>query len=184
MLKFVKPFLILFSLAFLVSCGSGDQMADLRQKLKEIDEKPKGRIPAPPEFKAFESYTYQAAGLRSPFEQPAEEVIGPAVANKAVTPDLERRKQALEKFSLDSMAFVGTLSKEKLGDELYALVDDGAGNVHRVQVGDYLGQNFGKILTISARKVEILEIVPSGQLDDDGNKLWIERPRNLILRDE
>lgn len=184
MLKLIKTFLVLFSLAIVVSCGSGDQMQDLRQKLKEIDEKPKGRIPAPPEFKAFESYTYQAAGLRSPFELPAEEITVDISASKFVKPDFERRKQALEKFSLDSMAFVGTLSKEKLGNELYALVDDGEGNVHRVEVGDYLGQNFGKILTISARKVEIREIVPSGQLDDEGNKLWIERPRNLVLRDE
>lgn len=176
---------VTLSCFFIFACSSSDDMQDLRAKMKEIEDKPKGRIPPPPEFKAFDTFTYQSAGMRSPFEKPAEVIFRDKIEiGQSVKPDLLRRKEALEKFSLDSMAFVGTLSKEDEGNELYAIIDDGDGGVHRVQAGDYLGQNYGKILNINARRIELIEIVPSGQLDDDGNKLWIERPRNLVLRDE
>ncbi len=169
----------------LVACSSGDEMQDLRAKLAEINAKPKGRIPPPPEFKAFETFTYQSAGLRSPFERPVEVVFETKIqVGKSVTPDLQRRKEPLERFSLDAMLFVGTLAKEQQEGTLYAIIDDGSGGVHRVQIGDYLGQNYGKVVSINARRIEVIEIVPSGQLDDEGNKLWVERPRNLVLRDE
>lgn len=182
---FLKLMLVLLSSVAILGCSSNDGMQDLRVKLKEIEDKPKGRIPPPPEFKAFDTFTYQSAGMRSPFEKPVEVIFQEKIqVGESVKPDLERRKEALEKFSLDAMAFVGTLSKEDEGNSLYAIIDDGDGGVHRVQVGDYLGQNHGKVLNINTRRIELIEIVPSGQLDDDGNKLWIERPRNLVLRDE
>jgi type IV pilus assembly protein PilP len=168
-----------------VGCSSTDDLKDLKDKLAEIEQKPKGRIPPPPEFKAFQTFTYQSAGLRSPFEQPVEVIFETKIkAGNAIAPDLQRRKEALERYSLDSMSFVGTLIKEDDGGALWAIIDDGVGGVHRVKEGNYLGQNFGKILRINDRRVEVLEIVPSGQLDDEGNKLWIERPRSLVLRDE
>lgn len=185
MLNAVKLLLIGCFSTLILACGSSDNMQDLRGRLQDIEAKPKGRIPPPPEFKAFETYTYQSAGVRSPFERPPEVIIDtPIVPGKSVTPDLHRRRGPLEKLSLDAMAFVGTLSKEEEANALYAIIDDGDGGVHRVESGDYLGQNHGRILGINARRIELIEIVPSGQLDDDGNKLWIERPRNLVLRDE
>jgi len=180
----IKVSVMVFASYFLLACGSND-MQDLRKQLEEIESKPKGRIPPPPEFKAFETFTYQSAGLRSPFERPADVEIRTVVSDgKVVKPDLNRRKEALERFSLDAMSFVGTLSKEKEGNELYALVDDGDGGVHRVQVGDYLGQNNGKVVLVDRRRLELIEIVPNGQVNDEGEKLWMERPRSLVLRDE
>jgi type IV pilus assembly protein PilP len=180
-----KIILLTFLSFSFYACSSSDDMQDVRAKLKEIEDKPKGRIPPPPEFKAFETFTYQSAGVRSPFEKPVEVIFETEIqAGESVEPDLQRRKEALEKYSLDAMSFVGTLSKEDEGNELFAIIDDGDGGVHRVQAGDYLGQNHGKIININVRRIEVMEIVPSGQLDDEGNKLWIERPRNLVLRDE
>jgi len=186
MIKIFNVLLVsLISLTLFASCSSSDDMQDLREKMLEIEKKPKGRIPPPPEFKAFETFTYQSAGMRSPFERPVEIIFESKIqVGNSVKPDLDRRKEALEKFSLDAMAFVGTLAKEDEGNTLYAIIDDGDGGVHRVQESDYMGQNHGRIVSINARRIELLETVPSGQLDDDGNKLWIERPRNLVLRDE
>lgn len=181
---YAKNLLVVCSVTLLLACGSED-MQDLRIQLDEIKAKPKGRIPPPPEFKSFESFTYQSSGLRSPFEKPVEVIFDTKInLGKSVKPDLDRRREALEKFSLDAMSFVGTLSKPEEGDVLYAIIDDGSGGVHRVQEGDYLGQNHGKVVSINVRRVEVVEIVPSGQLDDEDNKLWIERPRSLVLRDE
>ncbi len=183
--EFIKIFSAVLVSTILISCGSGGDMSDLRKRMDDIEAKPKGRIPPPPEFKAFETFTYQSAGKRSPFERPVEVIIETKIeVGKSVTPDLQRRKETLEKFSLDAMAFVGTLSKEEEGDALFAIIDDGNGGVHRVESGDFLGQNHGRILNITDRRIELLEIIPSGQLDDDGEKLWIERPRNLVLRED
>lgn len=179
---FTRSCFLALALLLVVGCGGGE-FEDLNVKLDEIRSKPKGRIPPPPEFKAFEIFTYQSAGFRSPFEPPVNVVFVTKIrSGRSVKPDVQRRKESLERYSLDAMAFVGTLAHES--EELWAIVDDGEGGVHRVKQGNYLGQNHGKIVGVSERQVELLEIVPSGQLDDDGNKLWIERPRNLVLRDE
>jgi type IV pilus assembly protein PilP len=59
---------------------------------------------------------------------------------------------------------------------MFALVS-GAGGVHRVKVGDYLGRNHGRILVIDESKVDVIEIVP------DGEGGWLERPRSLSLKE-
>jgi len=174
---------LVLSLMLISACGSNDDYDALIQKLDDIQARPKGRIPPPPEFKAFEIFTYQSAGLRSPFERPLldDDFKPPVSSGRSVKPDDLRRKEALEKFSLDAMSYVGTLEHEN--DSTWAIVDDGQGGVHRVTSGNFLGKNNGKIVNIEQRRIELLEIIPSGQLDDDGNKLWIERPRSLVLRD-
>lgn len=68
---------------------------------------------------------------------------------------------------------VGTLRNDR---QLFALVN-GAGGVHRVKVGDYLGRNHGKILVIDDSKIDVMEIVP------DGEGGWLERPRSLSLKE-
>lgn len=68
---------------------------------------------------------------------------------------------------------VGTLSNET---GMYALVS-GAGGVHRLKVGDYLGRNYGRVVNIGESAIEVVEIVP------DGEGGWIERPRTLTLKE-
>ena len=67
---------------------------------------------------------------------------------------------------------VGTLSN---ASGSFALLR-GAGGIHRLQVGDYLGRNEGRVVTISESQIEVVEIVP------DGAGAWLERPRTLALR--
>ncbi|MNP59344.1 Pilus assembly protein, PilP [compost metagenome] len=52
----------------------------------------------------------------------------------------------------------------------------GAGGVHRLKVGDYLGRNDGRIVAIGDDQVDVVEIVP------DGEGAWLERPRTLPLK--
>ena len=53
----------------------------------------------------------------------------------------------------------------------------GAGGVHRVKVGDYLGRNNGRIVSINDSAVDVVEIVP------DGEGAWLERPRSISLKE-
>ena len=166
--------LLLLPLLLLNACSVESNKADLEQYVREIQAKPRGRIEPMPTFKPYEFFSYGAAAMRSPFEQPVVEdtsVKLELVSN--VQPDLERRKEYLEQFALGSLQMMGTI---KLGGGiLYALVKDGEGSVVRVKEGQYMGQNHGRIVSINEQRISIIEIAPNGV----GG--WIERPRTLAL---
>ena len=155
-------------------CGSGGDFADLQAYMDEVRARPKGAIEPLPKFQPYEAFTYNASSLRSPFQPPVK--IDLAIKQKGsrvVKPDETRVKQFLEGFNIETFEMVGTLSNQ---GGTFALVR-GAGGVHRVKVGDYLGRNDGKIVSISEGKIDVVEIVP------DGEGGWLERPRSLTLKE-
>ena len=89
-------------------------------------------------------------------------------------PDFERPKEPLEAFKLENLRMVGTIHMLELG-ELTALIKDNNGEIHRIKSGNFVGRNFGEILTVNETQLDILEIVPNGR---DG---WMKRPRNLVI---
>lgn len=156
----------------LVACG-GQKHADLTTFISETKERPAGRIEPIPTFPPYESYIYSSASLRSPFDRPVDiQRRVYAKANSNVRPDFNRTKEYLEGFDIASLSMVGTLKK---GDSLWALIKDPAGGILKVAVGNYMGQNHGKVVTVDNTKIELIEIVSDGL---DG---WVERPRLLAL---
>ena len=91
----------------------------------------------------------------------------------APRPDLDRPREVLENFDLKSLAMVGTL--QGVEGNLFALIRDNSGGIHRVRTGNYMGQNYGRIVGVSETRIELIEIVPNGR----GG--WVERPRSLSL---
>lgn len=171
-------FLVLCALLLsLGGCGGDGQFDDLQARMDEIKNKPKGRIEPPPEFKVYKAFSYSAAAMRSPFERPVDVELAPVAQQRSnVKPDLNRPKEVLEQFGIDSLVMVGTLANP--GGPLFALVRDPDQGLHRIRPGNYMGRNFGKVQTVTQSKVDVVEIVSDGQ---DG---WIERPRTLVLREE
>ncbi|KPW20165.1 Pilus assembly protein, PilQ [Pseudomonas syringae pv. aceris] len=90
-----------------------------------------------------------------------------------MAPDEHRVKQFLEGFNIESFEMVGTIGNES---GTFALLR-GAGGVHRVKVGDYLGRNNGRVVSIGDAQVDVIEIVP------DGEGAWLERPRTIALKE-
>jgi type IV pilus assembly protein PilP len=171
--KLVKPLLIL-SFLIVSGCDGGSSFSDLQAYMDEVRARPKGEIEPLPKFQPYESFVYGAAALRSPFQQPVKlEMVDRKKGSKDVKPDESRTKQFLEGFNIETFVMVGTLANDT-GD--FALVS-GAGGVHRVRAGDYLGRNHGQILSIDESKIDVIEIVPDG----DGG--WLERPRSLSLKE-
>lgn len=155
-------------------CGSGSDFSDLQAYMDEVRARPKGSIEPLPKFQPYEAFTYNASSLRSPFQPPVKiDLAIKQKGSKVVKPDETRVKQFLEGFNIETFEMVGTLSNQ---EGTFALVR-GAGGVHRVQVGDYLGRNDGKIVSISEGKIDVVEIVP------DGEGGWLERPRSLTLKE-
>ena len=152
-------------------CGSDGNIADLRAKMGEIKARPRGRIEPPPEFTPIATVSYSAHQLRSPFTPPVDQEVLEIPEGRQVEPDRTRPKEYLERFTLDSLQMVGSITKP--GEPLYALVKDPTGAVNRVKVGNHMGKNFGRIVEVTDLSVSVVEIVPDGQ---DG---WVERPRTI-----
>jgi len=87
-------------------------------------------------------------------------------------PDLNRRKEALEQFPLDALRMQGTLVQD---GENWALLKAPDGSVHRVQVDNYVGQNYGRIKSITEESVNVVELISNGA---NG---WQERDASLAL---
>ena len=165
----------LVMMLFLSGCSSSNT-ADLQQFVAEVRGRQPSKIEPLPEFKPYETFLYQAADLRSPFDAgssgQAEQTLAGASTNNGLRPDANRPREPLEDFPLDTLRMVGTLSQQ---GQSWGLVLANDGTIHRVQPGNFLGQNHGKIKQISEFEIELLEIVP------DGLGGWMERPASLAL---
>lgn len=163
----------LASALLLTGCGSSD-FSDLDNYMAEKRARPGGIIAPIPTFKAYEAFAYSATRLRSPFDRPIEvREITQLQAISAVKPDETRAKEFLEQYTFDSLSMVGTL--ERGGDD-WALIKDPEGGIHRVQVGNFLGRNHGKIVEMTDTYLAVVEIVSDGTSDG-----WVERPRTIEL---
>ena len=158
----------------LAACSS-DPTADLEVYVEQVKSKQTSRIDPLPEFKPYESFAYQANDLRDPFTEPTFSHPQAAVTqatNNGIKPDFDRPTEPLEEFPLDSLRMVGTLEQN---DENWALINDTDGTIHRVQPGNYAGQNHGKITRVTEFEVELTEIIP------DGIGGWIERQASIAI---
>jgi len=155
-----------FAVVALSACSS--DMEELQQKIDEAKKRPGGPVESLPEIKPYETFAYDATSVRSPFVPGAPA----ASTNAGLRPDQRRNREFLEQFSLDTLKMVGTLD---LGGHNYGLVQTRDGLVHRVLPGNYLGQNDGRIMSITTSKINLVEIVP------DGVGGYIERPAALGL---
>lgn len=172
-MKVFKLFFLVCCSAGLAGCNSGD-FSDLQAFMDEARSRPKGAIEPLPKVPAYEAFTYAAASLRSPFQPPVKvDTVSRGKGAPEVRPDETRVKQFLEGFNIEVFEMVGSLSNES---GFFALVS-GAGGVHRIKVGDYLGRNHGRVVAVDEAKIDVVEIVP------DGDQGWLERPRSLTLKE-
>ena len=170
----------------LAGCGGGS-MADLRSYVAEVKSRPGSPIEELPPIEPYVVYTYPCDGaiqcvdpfepfyLEPPNPCPTPDTPGcegAVASNNGISPDFDRNREELESFPLDGLRMMGTLEK---GDQFWAILRDPDSIIHRVQVGNYIGQNHGKITSITEDRIELLEIIP------DGRGGWEERNAELAL---
>ncbi|MFL1526964.1 pilus assembly protein PilP [Pseudomonas sp. O230] len=170
----IRFFPLIGMLAVLAGCGGGNDFSDLDAYMNAMRLRAPGRIEPTPTFRSYPTFTYNAANLRSPFSRQLRvDLAGQKHGARNVKPDPNRVKQYLEGFNIEQFEMVGTISNAAAS---FALLR-GAGGVHRLKVGDYLGRNDGRIVAISGSQVDVVEIVP------DGEGAWLERPRTIPLKE-
>jgi type IV pilus assembly protein PilP len=153
------------ALGALAGCTPGD--ADLRDWVAKEKAQKGAPIPPLPVLKTFETFEYTDQGMRDPFSPSLEE----GLTNSGPQPD-KHPKEPLEAYALDSLRMVGTIGT---GPTIEGLIKDTEGTVHRVHKGNYMGQNNGKIVTISDTKIDLVELIPNGT----GG--WMERHAAVAL---
>jgi len=172
MVPFINfKFLPIFALGILLTACSGGDGDDLDQYMRDATKDIKPKVKPLPEVKPYIAMQYNADGsLVDPFR-------ARKASNKssALQPNLNRPKEPMEAYPLESLKYVGLLSKNKL---TYALLKTPDNNVQQVKIGNYVGQNFGRITQITDSEVKLNEIVQD-ELSGD----WVERVSNLALQE-
>lgn len=153
--RVLKAVLLALLAMLLVACG-GD-MSDLEGYIAEVKQRKGGPIEPLPQIKPYETFRYRAETMRSPFVPDTQQAN--AAMPTGPTPIINRNKEYLEQFPLDTLAMVGTL--ERQGD-VYGLVQTQDGMVHRVIPGNYIGQNDGRIVGVTDSGIEVEELIPDG----------------------
>ena len=156
----------------LSACGGAND--DLRAYIDDVKARPGGRIEPLPPIEPAPTFAYEPGQRRSPFmpEEPAaRRNTGPGAVEG---PDPNRPREELEKFPLDTLRMVGTLADRRAS---FGLVQTTDGLVHRVAVGNHMGQNYGRIVAISDSEIQLVEII------SDGLGGYLERPAAIGLAD-
>jgi type IV pilus assembly protein PilP len=160
--------------ALVVGCG-GEQtelkgwMAQERKNVNPVIAK----VDRPKEFAPF---VYESAGQADPFAAgKLNKALEQAqkVSRSGLRPDLERRREALEEHPLDAIKMVGHIRRQGTNTALLSV----SSSVFPIKVGNYLGQNFGKVVKISETEVQLKELVQDATGD------WVQRDATISLQD-
>lgn len=166
---------IAVAVALLAACGD-EKQSELRQELATLTKDLRGKVDPLPQVKSYEPVPYKGESMLDPFV-PGRIVVAQAPGSGGggggVQPDLNRPKEPLEAFPLESIQMVGTLSQNR---DMFALVRAGT-NLFRVKKGNYMGQNFGVVTAIDEGQISLKEVV-----QDSGGD-WVERSTSLQMQE-
>jgi type IV pilus assembly protein PilP len=159
-----------------LAAGSSDEeelQTWMDQQKREV--RPNVAPLSPP--KRFDPQPYLQANAVEPFSTQKLTVALKQEArqpNSVLAAEMNRRKEPLEAYPLDSMHMVGSVAK--FGRQYALMKVDNL--LYQVKVGDYIGQNYGKVTKISETEVALREIV------QDAAGEWTERPTTLQLQEK
>lgn len=170
--KFVfLKFALILSLISIVAACSGDSGDDLDKFMANAANDMGKSVEPLPEVLPYSPLQFNADGtLSDPFK--ARKALN---KSGSLQPNTNRPKEALEGYPLESLKYVGSMSKNKLS---YALVKTPDNTIQQVKTGNYVGPNFGLVTQINDSAIEIKEII-----QDDLTGDWVERNSSINLQE-
>lgn len=159
----------------LAACGG--ENVELEEWMKEVRKEMRPVDTSVAEPKTYVPYLYQGKSEIQPFDSTKVTVALAKLAARSrspLAPNLERRREPLEAFPLDTIAMVGMMESPKIKHALLRV----GGLVYQVKVGNYAGQNFGMITRITETEVTLREVV------QDAAGEWVERISTLQLQEK
>jgi type IV pilus assembly protein PilP len=167
--------LLLTTLLVTILTACSDDMSDLDAYIADVHARPAEPIPPIPPVKTYTPYVYEGVTGRDPFRASTTEGSDDVAAMSnydGPKPDADRPREYLERFELDTLAMVGTLSLE---DAHWCLIRDPDGVVHRVAVNNYIGRNHGRVVSIRETQLGLSELIT------DGLGGWLVREASVAI---
>jgi type IV pilus assembly protein PilP len=177
---FYRPSLMtpLASLALLtlLSACSGESGVEVKQWMEEAKKNVKSQVPPIAEPKKFIPFGYVKRSEIDPFNP--GKLFGAiertrAIVNTGPVIDETRQKEVLEGYPLDALKMVGTLERKGV----HVALIQAERNIFQVKIGNFIGQNNGKITKITDAEVTINEVVQDATGDN------VERESKLELQE-
>ena len=166
---------VLLAAALVAGCGQEHEELQSWMEQQRREVKPSIEPLSPP--KKFDPQAYTGLQVVEPFSTQKLTVALKQEArqpNSMLAGELNRRKEPLEAYPVDSMSMVGSVARQ--GRPFALLRVDNL--LYQIKVGDYLGQNYGRITKIDETQIVLREIV------QDAAGEWIERSTNLQLQEK
>lgn len=149
---------LLMIAAALTGCSTANDDIDAFLKNPGVSPQRMEKLAA---TKQFPSVQYSRELIRDPFI--AKLTVAPS--NAVAPPVKAADRQPLEMFSLESLAMVGMV---QIDGKPYALIKDPESQVHRVTLGQRLGQNYGKVIQVTRNGVQLKESI------QNNTGVWVE----------
>lgn len=153
----------------LAACDAHDDLRSWMDSVRVRHHPAPAALPAAP---APATIRYEPAARPDPFTTAMLDAADEHAA-AGPKPDLRREREPLESFPLTGLRLVGSL---RAGRDAVALVEADQ-RVHQVRIGTHLGQDFGRVVAIGERSVDIDELIP-----DSGGR-WMQRRTRLVLQE-
>ena len=166
-----RPAILICCIA-LVACSTDDH-EELREWMAAVALDAKAKIPPLPVVEAYEAVPYDVGNLLDPFK-PAKMAPDEKKGGGGFRPDLDRPKEPLELYPLESLKYVGVMTRKKVS---YAIVQVD-GTLYQIKIGNYMGQNFGVVVDVSESEITLRELIQDSAGD------WVERTSTLLLQEK
>lgn len=161
------------ALSLLAGCAPTSHQ-DLEQFAAEVQQRAKPGISPPPELPLLERVEYTGADIRNPFQPtPLRGDAAQATGQNCPQPTLGSPRGGLDGVALDQLALSGTLRSGN--GQLIALLVSNEGKLFRVERGNFVGLDNGRITSITPQQISIREWLATG----DG--CWQQRDVSLTL---
>lgn len=139
----------MLSISLIACSNDNSDLNKFMQQVKASEPKP---IEPIPKLKPLPKFLFPSdTNRRNPFKQTTQQLK----EDDKLAPDQNRKKEALENFTLDALKFVGTL---KQANVIWALIKQPNDKINFVKVGNYIGKNYGRILVIKTDFIKIEEV--------------------------
>lgn len=158
----------------LLSACDEQRDGDLRAWMATVRQQHHAQSLSLPVAAAVPEYRYLPATRVDPFDLAKLAATDDAQAGSGLQPDLKRAREPLESYPLDSLRLIGSLRR---GRDAVALIEADK-LVYQLRMGGHLGQDFGTVVAIGEKVVDIEELVP-----ESGGR-WVQRRAQLVLQEK
>lgn len=162
----MKNKILLLSSMFVLTACIGGEHEDLQTWMTEQKQAAKRKVKPPVAPEPVQPVTYIVPGQITPHEFNERRMRAQSGGS---APDVNRAKELLENYALEKLKFVGSVKSDK---GLSALIDVD-GHVYTVKVGNYMGENYGRVSAISQDSITITEKVENADGGWDNRQIHL-----------